>query len=83
MMPRAPRDLSSCCVVQGAFSASATGLKRLDAITKSPVLTLFGQTLDGLATIRPMEVSGSLEAAMSAAIDTNTAAYLAWAHLNR
>jgi hypothetical protein len=53
------------------------------AASKSPVFTLFSQTLDGLSTIRPLRLEGVLEAAVIRDIDANTAAYLAWAHVNR
>ncbi len=53
------------------------------AASKSPVFTLFSQTIDGLSTIRPLQLEGVLEAAVIRDIDANTAAYLAWAHVNR
>ena len=69
--------------VRDIFAPAATALKRLDAQTKSPVYSLLSQALDGLSTIRPMRLQSSLLAAAARAIDTNTACFLAWAHLNR
>jgi hypothetical protein len=69
--------------VQAAFNASVAALKRLEASAKAPVFSLFSQTVDGLDTIRPMQLTAGLDAAMGAAIDASTAAYLSWAHLNR
>ena len=39
-------------LVQHFFRFTSRELQRLDAITKSPIFSLFGQTIDGLTTIR-------------------------------
>ena len=69
--------------VQRLFNRTATELKRMDAITKSPVFSLFSQAVDGIDTLRSMQQEDSVQRAMAAAVDTNTGTYLAWAHSNR
>uniref|UniRef100_A0A7S0EXI0 ATP-dependent transporter ycf16 n=1 Tax=Hanusia phi TaxID=3032 RepID=A0A7S0EXI0_9CRYP len=69
--------------IQKLFEKAATELKRLDSTTKSPIFTLFSQTVDGISTIRPLKLEDKIFHAMTEAIDNNTAAYLSWAHVNR
>lgn len=42
--------------VQDVFRASSRELKRLDAISRSPLYSHFGETLNGLPTIRAYKV---------------------------
>jgi ABC-type multidrug transport system fused ATPase/permease subunit len=65
------------------FNASATELKRIDSITKSPLFTMFSQTIDGLTSIRAHQLEKYFIDTTTHAIDTNTANYLCWAHCNR
>lgn len=69
--------------IQTSFNASATELKRIDSITKSPLFTAFSQTIDGLASIRAHRLEKHLVENTTEAIDVNTANYLTWAHSNR
>lgn len=62
--------------VQRFYIASCRDLQRLDSLTKSPVLSHFGETLGGLATIRAYERQDSFEEKNFEVVDMNNKAFL-------
>ncbi|OQR95871.1 ATP-binding Cassette (ABC) Superfamily [Thraustotheca clavata] len=62
---------------QRYFIASSRELQRLDSISRSPILALMTETLDGLPTIRAYNVQSIFGIRLSQLLDRNQRAYLA------
>jgi len=69
--------------IQTYYLATSRELKRLDATTKSPIFSNFGETLAGLATIRAYEQQDRFIAQMRGQIDRNLQAYFPSFSCNR
>ncbi|KAF0692506.1 Aste57867_16428 [Aphanomyces stellatus] len=61
---------------QHYYIQTSRELQRLESMSKSPVLSLFGETLEGLSTIRAAGASYSFTVRMHALIDRNVQALL-------
>jgi len=62
-------------VLQKYFSITYRELKRLDSVQRSPIYALFGETLDGVSTIRAFGAEESLMEKMVQMIDNQQHAY--------
>jgi len=62
-------------VLQKYFSITYRELKRLDSVQRSPIYALFGETLDGVPTIRAFEAEKSLMTKMVHMLDNQQHAY--------
>jgi len=60
---------------QKYFSVTYRELKRLDSIQRSPIYALFGETLDGVSTIRAFEAEANLMKRMVNMLDNQQHAY--------
>lgn len=60
---------------QAYFSQCYRELKRIDSVTRSPIYALFGETLDGPATVRAFGAQKSLFDRMNALIDIQQHAF--------
>lgn len=60
---------------QKYFSVTYRELKRLDSIQRSPIYALFGETLDGVSTIRAFEAEANLMKRMVKMLDNQQHAY--------
>ena len=60
---------------QAYFSQCYRELKRIDSVKRSPIYALFGETLDGPATVRAYGAQNSLFDRMSKLIDTQQHAF--------
>ena len=69
--------------IQTYYLCTSRELKRLDATTKSPIFSNFGETLAGLATIRAYEQQGRFISHMRTQIDRNLQAYFPSFSCNR
>lgn len=69
--------------IQTYYLATSRELKRLDATTKSPIFSNFGETLAGLATIRAYEQQDRFIGQMRGQIDRNLQAYFPSFSCNR
>eukprot|EP00752_Nemacystus_decipiens_P006715 g6038.t1 len=58
-------------------------VKRLEAVTRSPVYSLLSETLDGLVTIRAFSVQHRFLGQFMERVDLNTRAYFAWVYVTR
>ncbi len=54
------------------FKRTSTELKRLDSVTRSPIFSIFGETLTGLSTIRAFGMQDAFCAAHRALVHANT-----------
>eukprot|EP01129_Flabellula_baltica_P009720 TRINITY_DN4019_c0_g1_i1.p1 TRINITY_DN4019_c0_g1~~TRINITY_DN4019_c0_g1_i1.p1 ORF type:complete len:1462 (+),score=305.81 TRINITY_DN4019_c0_g1_i1:37-4422(+) len=61
--------------IQQYYLRSSRELSRLDSISKSPIYSLFGETISGLSTIRAYEKSNTFIRLNESKIDTNQKAY--------
>jgi ATP-binding cassette subfamily C (CFTR/MRP) protein 1 len=57
--------------VRADYLATSRELKRLDAVTKSPIFASFSETLNGLSTIRAFRQQRRFEALNDARIERN------------
>ena len=57
------------------FTKTYRELKRLDSVSRSPVYSLFGETIDGVTTIRAFKASERLRAKMMRLLNTQQKAY--------
>jgi len=62
-------------LAQQYFSITYRELKRLDSVQRSPIYALFGETLDGVSTIRAFEAEGQLMNRMAKMLDNQQHAY--------
>ena len=62
-------------IEQKYFTVSYRELKRLDSVQRSPVYALFGETLDGVSTIRAFKAENSLVNRMVSMLDSQQHAY--------
>eukprot|EP01113_Clastostelium_recurvatum_P049085 TRINITY_DN9039_c0_g1_i5.p1 TRINITY_DN9039_c0_g1~~TRINITY_DN9039_c0_g1_i5.p1 ORF type:complete len:716 (+),score=138.89 TRINITY_DN9039_c0_g1_i5:65-2149(+) len=70
--------------IQRYYVATSRELKRLDAISRSPIYTQFSETLAGLSTIRAYaRVDAFIEENKAGKVDYNTRAYFASSVANR
>ena len=69
--------------LQRFFNRTSVELKRLDAISKSPIYAHFSETLGGLSTLRAYGKQGKSRAENMKMIDINQRAYFAWLAANR
>jgi ATP-binding cassette, subfamily C (CFTR/MRP), member 1 len=60
---------------QNYFTTSYRDLKRLDSVLRSPIIALFGETLDGVTTIRAFEAERSFMSRMMKMLDDQQHAY--------
>jgi ABC-type multidrug transport system fused ATPase/permease subunit len=66
-------------VVTGVyFKQTSREVKRLEGVTRSPVFNLFGETLNGLHTIRAFKMQGTFVELNRAAVDDNTSFYFTY-----
>uniref|UniRef100_H3HE07 Uncharacterized protein n=1 Tax=Phytophthora ramorum TaxID=164328 RepID=H3HE07_PHYRM len=66
-------------VVTGVyFKQTSREVKRLEGITRSPVFNLFGETLNGLHTIRAFKMQDTFVQLNKAAVDDNTSFYFTY-----
>jgi hypothetical protein len=59
-------------VIQGLYRNASRELKRLDNISRSPVIATFGETLSGLVTIRACGVESELRDEFYNVVDVNS-----------
>ncbi|PVD26851.1 hypothetical protein C0Q70_11999 [Pomacea canaliculata] len=64
--------------VQGFYVPSARQLKRLEAVTRSPIYTLFSETLNGAASIRAYSVSSKFMEECKRRVDHNQVFFFAF-----
>jgi len=64
--------------LQRFFNRTSLELKRLDAISRSPIYAHFSETLGGLSTIRAFDRGGTFEGTSLRMVDTNMRAYWLW-----
>ncbi|CDF38271.1 unnamed protein product [Chondrus crispus] len=69
--------------LQRFFNRTSVELKRLDAISKSPIYAHFSETLGGLSTLRAYGKQDKSRAENMKMIDINQRAYFAWLAANR
>ena len=62
-------------VIQQIYVATSRQLKRLTSITKSPIFTHFGETLNGTSTIRAYAMQAKMRAESEELIDQNGRMY--------
>uniref|UniRef100_A0A7S3NJT7 ATP-dependent transporter ycf16 n=1 Tax=Aureoumbra lagunensis TaxID=44058 RepID=A0A7S3NJT7_9STRA len=72
-----------CLRIKRYVSKSMNELKRIDGITRSPVLTVFAATLDGLASIRAFSIEHAQTKKLQHCLDKNARAYFFWLACNR
>lgn len=65
------------------YLATSRELKRLDAVSRSPVFTWFGETLSGVSTIRAYGQQARFIANNEARLDRNMACYMPAQSVNR
>ncbi|XP_015785719.1 multidrug resistance-associated protein 1 [Tetranychus urticae] len=75
-----------CCVyafIQRIYVASSRQLKRLESVTRSPIYSHFGETLNGVSTIRAFDVSDRFIQESADKVDHNLCCYYPNAIANR
>lgn len=70
-------------ILMRCFNRTIVELKRLDAISKSPIYAHFSETLGGLSTLRAYNKQQELRKANMSKIDINQRAYFTWIVTNR
>ncbi|ETP52413.1 hypothetical protein F442_02568 [Phytophthora nicotianae P10297] len=60
------------------FKQTSREVKRLEGVTRSPVFNLFGETLNGLHTIRAFQMQDRFVELNKAAVDDNTSFYFTY-----
>ncbi|WWC68420.1 uncharacterized protein I206_102347 [Kwoniella pini CBS 10737] len=70
-------------MVMRYYLATSRELKRLDAVSRSPIFSFFGETLSGLPIIRGYGQKGRFIANNEARIDRNQACYMPAMTINR
>lgn len=70
-------------ILQRFFNRTSLELKRLDAISKSPIYAHFSETLGGLSTIRAYGKQKQAQTENMRMIDVNQRAYFSWIAANR
>ncbi|PXF49940.1 Multidrug resistance-associated protein 1 [Gracilariopsis chorda] len=70
-------------ILQRFFNRTSLELKRLDAISKSPIYAHFSETLGGLSTIRAYGKQNQAREENMRMIDVNQRAYFSWIAANR
>jgi ATP-binding cassette subfamily C (CFTR/MRP) protein 1 len=70
-------------IVQKIFIAASRQLKRLESISRSPIYSHFGETLQGASTIKAYGMEHRFIMDNELKVDTNQAAYFPGLHLNR
>lgn len=60
------------------FKKTSREVKRLEAITRTPVFSLFSETLNGMQTIRAFKMQNIFKTLNRKAVDTNAAFYLTY-----
>ena len=60
---------------QRFFVSTYRELRRLDSVSRSPIYALFGETLDGVATVRAYRAEGALKARIADLLDENQTAF--------
>ncbi|KAA1102965.1 hypothetical protein PGT21_001583 [Puccinia graminis f. sp. tritici] len=69
--------------IQSYYLATSREIKRIDAITKSPIFAMFGETLTGVATIRAFGEQGRFVTENETKVDRNQEACFASIGANR
>lgn len=70
-------------VIMRYYLATSRELKRLDAVSRSPVFAWFGETLSGVSTIRAYGQQARFIANNEARLDRNMACYMPAQSVNR
>ena len=70
-------------VIMRYYLATSRELKRLDAVSRSPVFTWFSETLSGVSTIRAYGQQSRFIANNEARLDRNMACYMPAQSVNR
>ena len=70
-------------MVMRYYLSTSRELKRLDAVSRSPIFSFFGETLSGLQTIRGFNQTRRFIAGNEARIDRNQACYMPAMTINR
>src|SRR5688572_14794522 len=70
-------------LVMRYYLATSRELKRLDAVSRSPIFSFFGETLSGLLVIRGFNHSSRFIANNEARIDRNQQCYMPAMTINR
>lgn len=65
------------------YLATSRELKRLDAVSRSPIFAWFSESLSGLSTIRAYSQQGIFEAKNQQRVDRNQMCYLPSISVNR
>lgn len=69
--------------IQERYIAASRELKRLDSVARSPVFAYFGETVQGLATIRAFSRQDEFSMQSHSRVDASTRAYFASTAANR
>jgi len=69
--------------VQKKYSASAREIKRIDAITRSPIYSDFSASLDGLVTLRAYRLREKFTSLFQDQIDSNGRAFFSFLMISR
>jgi ATP-binding cassette subfamily C (CFTR/MRP) protein 1 len=69
--------------IQDFYIASSRELKRLDSVARSPIFAHFGESIQGLATIRAFRMQRYFMGVNEGRVDTSTRAYYATLVTNR
>ncbi|KAG0152553.1 hypothetical protein CROQUDRAFT_55936 [Cronartium quercuum f. sp. fusiforme G11] len=69
--------------IQSYYLATSRELKRIDAVTKSPIYAMFGETLNGLVTIRAFGHQNRFVSENESRLDRNQEAYFGSIVANR
>ncbi|KAL7423700.1 hypothetical protein Q5752_001282 [Cryptotrichosporon argae] len=70
-------------IVMRYYLATSRELKRLDAVSRSPIFSYFGETLSGLAVIRAFGQTARFRANNEARVDRNQACFVPAVTINR
>ena len=69
--------------VQGYYRNTSIKLKRLDAVSRSPLYSHFSESLDGMSTIRAFNAKSRMIESNSTKLDVNQKTYLLYMSSNR
>jgi ABC-type multidrug transport system fused ATPase/permease subunit len=69
--------------IRRRFVAASREIKRLEAMTRSPVYSLFSQSLSGLITIRAFDMPAAFSVKFSRTFDVNNRALMGFIFCNR
>ena len=78
-----PFLLSYFIYIRQRYIKSATELKRLEAVSRSPLYADFSATLEGLTTLRAYRLEAAATASFQRLIDTNDRAWFSLLYVSR